>query len=77
MPKGRAISIDIETELKAIKNGECGSCRIGATHISTVECNATHQKRFPMKHCEVCEIMYCSDWFKECPECKPDKNIKI
>jgi len=72
----RAVNIDIDTEIKAIENGECGMCRVGATHKDKIECNATHQKRFDMKYCSKCEHMWCKNFFSECPICKANKHNK-
>lgn len=65
---GRAIRIDIEQELAAISNGECGACRVGGTHKKSIECyNPGTYKA--MVHCVMCGHMFCVDYFVTCPVC--------
>jgi len=67
--KGIAIRIDIETELKAIDNGECAGCRIGFTHPISKACYLQLKSYKKMKHCTKCNEMYLTKAFKHCPVC--------
>lgn len=66
----RAINIDIDEELKAMKEGQCGMCRIGATHKRNPDCINTPESKYVMRDCEVCGHRFCVDFFSECPICK-------
>ena len=72
----RVINIDIDEELEAMKNGQCGMCRIGATHKRNPDCIMTPDGKYPMVCCLECLTMWCTDFFNECPICKQNKKEK-
>ena len=65
-----AININIVEELLAISRGECGHCRVGATHKHNKCCEKTEYKENyqDMVHCEKCNTMYPAQ-LKKCPMC--------
>ena len=70
---GRAIGIDIETELEAIEQGQCGGCRIGSTHWRTAACSNPQglKAHVPfMTYCNTHKLMYNPTWMIECPDCR-------
>lgn len=54
---GLATRIDISAELEAIARGECPSCRIGATHKRTGDCDRTPPS-YDMACCPECGTMW-------------------
>ena len=69
---GRATKIDIEVELEAMKRGECGNCRIQASHNLNVSCSGTPMFK-TMKVCDA-DHVYNPGWFNYCPLCGGDKD---
>ena len=71
----RATRIDIEEELEAIKRGECGHCRIGATHPINKCCRDTPAfvklVVCPEKH------VYNPMFFTGCPLCNDPEEVII
>lgn len=67
--KNIAISINIEKELLAIDEGQCGSCRLGLTHKPNKPCyNLKFQKKYKkMQYCNKCNHLYYR--FDKCPVC--------
>ena len=65
--------VDIETELKAMAEGQCPLCRIGGTHIRTKKCYDIRFKKFylKMEFCQNCNYLYDERKFEKCPMCKP------
>ena len=72
---GKAIKIDIETELNAINSGQCGSCRLGLTHQPTESCYKFRENYAPMNYCSRCNHL-SSIKFEYCPICYNGKVIK-
>ena len=72
--KGNVIRIDIETELKAIDAGECGSCRVGLTHRPDKSCYTKSANYKRMGYCGKCNYLFNLDIFKVCPVHKGKKN---
>ena len=68
-----AIRIDIQTELQAINDGQCGSCRLGATHQPTEACYKHTENYATMEHCGKCNYLYNKNEFAQCPVCE---NLK-
>jgi hypothetical protein len=67
--------IDIEKELKAMSEGQCGCCRIGSTHYFNESCSKTPlRRRWVMLNCEKCGHTYSSVLFTECPICNLRKG---
>lgn len=68
---GIALRIDIETELKAINEGQCGLCRTGCTHEVNSACNdlAFHKNYWSMYYCKKCGHLSAISHFKDCPVC--------
>jgi hypothetical protein len=71
---GIAIRIDIETELNAIKAGQCGGCRIGTTHPIDKPCYSNKEHYKNMEHCPKCNNMFCKDYWNKCPVCYHPKH---
>ena len=63
-----AVKIDIEEEMKAIAEGQCGLCRLGATHVFTEACKLPFPAYKNMK-LEECGHAYSTIDFAECPFC--------
>ena len=68
----RAIRIDIDTELEAMSQGQCGACRTGGTHKRTEDCSKPEFKEHyaQMVYCVICEHLYNRAWNKTCPICE-------
>lgn len=69
-----AVRIDLEAELAAIERGECGGCRVLATHKFSDVCSKT-ENFYKMTCCAVCDTMYYPPHLSGkyvgvgCPEC--------
>lgn len=75
---GEVIRIDTEVELKAIENGECGLCRLGATHEPNSTCKTTPlYKTYQMTLCTSCNYQYSALKFIACPMCNEDVRRKL
>ena len=64
--------VDIDEELAAIHRGECGLCRLGATHAINNKCRSTVSFS-RLKECKHGHV-YNPLWFKDCPECRTEKD---
>ena len=67
---GKAIRINTGEELKAIRAGQCGFCRVGATHQPTKQCYKFKEHYVKMIHCNKCGCLYSAAWFDVCPMCQ-------
>jgi len=73
---GIALGIDIETELEAIKNGECAGCRRGFTHTPDKPCYKFLPSYKKMDYCGKCNHMFYPGFSVKCPVCNPRKEVK-